>query len=101
MTDPSKDTLGALLRNAAPPTPDTSALEARIIATAERIVPMRAPSPRRPWLLPAAALAASLLLGLMTGYALTPGTEAPGSLPLLAALTPGHAELLSGWFGYL
>ena len=101
MTDPSNDTLGRLLREAASPTPDTRALEARILGTAERIIPLRAASPRRPWLLPAAALAASLVLGLMTGYALTPGAETVGSLPSLAALTSGHAELLSGWLGYL
>lgn len=101
MTDPSKDTLGILLQKAAPKTPDTKALEARIIATAERIVPLRAPPARRAWLLPAAALAASLLLGLMTGYTLLPRGEADTALPPLATLTSGHAEFLSGWLGYL
>lgn len=101
MTDPSDETLANLLRAAAPPTPDTAALEARILATAARVVPLRSAPPARSWRLPAAALAASLLLGLLTGYALPSPATSEAGLPALAALTSGHAALLSDWLAPL
>ncbi len=106
MTDPSDDALAKLLRAAAPEPSDTGELEARILATAGRIVPLRpairpAGSRVRPWLYPGAALAASLLLGLLTGYGLSSGGSATPALPAVAALTSGHAALLSDWLAPL
>ncbi len=107
MTNPSgPDTLADLLRRAASvPSPEqTAALESRILHAADRVSPRESPvlaPSRRFWLVPTAALAASLLLGLATGYALVPAqTQAASSSPLML-LTLGPADIFSSWFNFL
>ncbi|KJV09977.1 hypothetical protein VZ95_08005 [Elstera litoralis] len=101
MTNPSgPDTLADLLSRAAPvPSPEqTAALESRILHAADRVSIRRAP---RIWLVPTAALAASLFLGLATGYALVPAQTPAASASPLMLLTLGPADIFSSWFNFL
>lgn len=107
MTNPSgPDPLADLLRRAAPvPKPEqTAALENRILHAADRVSPRLSPAAARAprfWLVPTASLAASLLLGLATGYALAPAQTLAVSPSPLLLLTLGPADIVASWFNFL
>ncbi|MFY8105599.1 MAG: hypothetical protein ACOVKO_01695 [Elstera sp.] len=104
MTNPSgPDGLVDLLKQAAPvPTlAQTAALENRILLAADRVPRRLVEQSPRFWLAPTASLAASLLLGLATGYALLPSPPPTAELSPLMILTLGPADILAGWFNIL
>lgn len=103
MTNPSgPDRLADLLSRAAPvPSPEQiAALENRILRAVDPGPPPRVGKPRV-WLMPAASMAASLVLGLLTGYALLPAQPQTADLSSLMILTLGPAEIFAGWFNIL